>query len=215
MSMFVCECVREYVCLCVSMCVCVCRTTTLHHTPTHTHTHTHTHILTHAHTHTHILTHTYTYTQTHIHTQAKEAAWSTPTRYEYTRIPKSYQYHVAAEEAKQKWQAEWITSCKAAATKQYFPSVRDRLGTKLTLTTKLAAVLTGHRKTRAYLYRFKLRDDARCICGQNDQTMDHLLFHCEKTSTQREVLKHHLSQQRNWMEIKQELISKHTKVFCE
>jgi len=75
--------------------------------------------------------------------EAKEAARSTSTRYEYTIIPKSYLYHVAAEEAKQKWQAEWITSYKAAATKQYFPSVRDRLGTELTLTMKLAAVLTG------------------------------------------------------------------------
>ena len=109
--------------------------------------------------------------------------------------------HIAAEEAKQKWQTEWITIYKAAATKQYFPSVRDRLGIKLTLTTKLAAVLTAHGKTRAYLYRFKIRDDARCICGQNDQTMDHLLFLCEKTSTQREVLKHQLSHQREWMEI--------------
>ena len=127
---------------------------------------------------------------------AKEAARSTTTSYEYTRIPKSYLYHVAAEEAKQKWQAEWITSHKTAATKQYFPSVRDRLGTKLTLTAKLAAVLTGHGNTRAYLYRFNLRDDARCTCGQNDQTMDHLLFQCEKTSTQREVLKHQISQQR-------------------
>jgi len=145
----------------------------------------------------------------------KEVAQSTDTRYEYTRIPKSYLYHIAAEEAKQKWQAEWITSNKAAATKQYFPSVQGRLGTKLTLTAKLAAVLTGHGKTRAYLYRFNLRDNARCICGHNDQTMDHLLFHCEKTSTQREVQKHQISQQRNWMEIKQELISKHKKVFCE
>ena len=34
---------------------------------------------------------------------AKEATRSTTTRYEYTRIPKSYLYHVAAEEAKQKW----------------------------------------------------------------------------------------------------------------
>jgi len=72
-----------------------------------------------------------------------------------------------------------------------------------------------HGKTRAYLYRFNLRDDTRCICGHNDQTMDNLLFHREKTSTQREVLKHQISQQRNWMEIKQELISKHKKVFCE
>jgi ribonuclease HI len=145
----------------------------------------------------------------------KEAAQSTDLRYEYTRIPKSYLYHVAAEEAKQKWQAEWTTSNKAAATKQYFPSVQDRLRAKLTLTTKLAAVLTGHGKTRAYLYRFKLKDDARCICGHEDETMDHLLFRCEKTSIQREVLKQQTNQQRNWTECKQELISKHTNVFCD
>jgi transketolase len=120
---------------------------------------------------------------------AKEAAQSTDTRYEYTRIPKSYLYHAAAEEAKQRWQAEWTASNKAAATKQYFSSVQDRLRTKLTLTTKLAAVLTGHAKTRAYLYRFKLKDDARCIRGHENQTIDHLLFRCEKTSKKREVLK--------------------------
>jgi len=146
---------------------------------------------------------------------AKEVTQSTATRYEYTRIPKSYLCHVAADETKQKWQAEWITRNKTAATKQYFPSVQDRLGIKLTLTAKLAAVLTGHGKTRAYLHRFKLKDDARCICGHNDQTMDHLLFHWVKTRTQREVLKQQISQQRNWMEIKQEFISKPKKVFCE
>ena len=110
---------------------------------------------------------------------------------------------------------EWTASNKAAATKQYFPSVQNRLGIKLTLTAKLAAVLTGHGKTRAYLYWFKLRDDAIYICGHNDKTMDHLLFQCEKTSTQREVLKYQTNQERNWMQIKQELISKHKKVFCE
>ena len=127
---------------------------------------------------------------------AKEAAQSTVTHYEYTRIPKSYLCHIAAEEAKQKWQAEWTASNKAAATKQYFPSVQNRLGIKLKLNAKLAAVLTGHGKTRAYLKRFHLRDDARCICGHNDQTMDHLLFHCEKTSTQREILKQQIKQER-------------------
>ena len=71
------------------------------------------------------------------------------------------------------------------------------------------------REKRAYLYRFNIRDDARCICGHNDQTMDHLLFHGEKASTQREVLKEQINQERNWMEIKQELISKHKKLFCE
>ena len=45
--------------------------------------------------------------------------------------------------------------------------------------------------------------------------MDHLLFHCEKTSTEREILKHQINQERNWTEIKHELISKHKKAFCE
>jgi hypothetical protein len=91
--------------------------------------------------------------------------------------------------------------------KQYFPSVQDRLRTKLTLTTKLAAVLTENGKTKAYLHRFNLRDDARCLCGHEDQTMGHILFRCEKTSIQREVLKQQTNQQQNWMEC-------NTKMFC-
>ena len=122
---------------------------------------------------------------------AKEAARSDGTSHAFSVIPRSTLYYETAEEAKQKWQDEWTTCYTAAATKQYFPTVWDRLGIKINLTPNLATVLSGHRKTRAYLYRFKLRDDATCICGQGDQTTDHLLFHCTKTQTQREVLKPH------------------------
>ena len=52
---------------------------------------------------------------------------------------------------------------QGGCNKTIFSIRSDRLGTKLTLTTKLAAVLTGHGKNRAYLYQFKIRDDARCI----------------------------------------------------
>ena len=73
--------------------------------------------------------------------------------YKY-RIPKSTLYYEAAEEAKQKWQDEWTTRVKAAATKQYFPTAWDRLGIKINLTPNLGAILTGHGRTRAYLHRF-------------------------------------------------------------
>ena len=53
----------------------------------------------------------------------------------------------------------------------------------------------------------------KCPRGQDDQTMNHLLFHCTRTSTQRELLKHQISKQRNWPASKQELISKHRKWF--
>ena len=144
---------------------------------------------------------------------AKEAAWSDNTSYEFNRIPKSTLYHAAVEEATQKWQVKWTTCHKAAATKQYFTSVQDRLGTKINLTPKLAAMLTRHGKTRAYLHCFNLQDDTICICGQDDQTMDHLLFHCTKTNAQREVLKQQISQQGNWPASKQELIHKYRNSF--
>ena len=108
---------------------------------------------------------------------AKEAARSNGTSIAFNGIPVSTLYYEAAE-AKQKWQDEWTTCTKAATTKQYFPTVQDRLRIKINLTPNLTAMLTGHGRTRAYLNRFKLRDDATCICGQGDQTTDHLLNHC-------------------------------------
>jgi len=75
----------------------------------------------------------------------------------------------------------------------------DRLGTKINLISKLTAVLSGHGKTKAYLYRFNLREDAKCICGKDDQTMDHILFQCEETRKQRDLIKLHLSKQKNWL----------------
>ena len=120
---------------------------------------------------------------------AKESARSNGTSIVFNRILLSTLYYEAAEETRQKWQDEWTTCTKAATTKHYSPTVQRRLRIKINLTTNLAAILTGHGRTRAYLNRFKLRDDATCICGQGDQTTDHLLKHGTMIHTQREVLK--------------------------
>jgi len=74
-------------------------------------------------------------------------------------------------------------------------------------------MLTGHGRTRAYLHRFKLRDDGTRICGQGDQTTDPLLFHRAKTHTQRDVLKQHVIEKANWPASKQELITKYRNSF--
>ena len=137
----------------------------------HTHIHTFIHSCIHTYTHTHTYIHTYIHT--HIHT------------YIHTYIPISAIYREAAEEATRKWQEQWTKTSKAEATKQYFPTVMERIGTKINLIPKLTAVLSGRGKTRAYLYQFNLREEAKCICNKDDQTMDHLLFHCTKASTQR------------------------------
>ena len=106
-----------------------------------------------------------------------------------------------------------MTCAKTATTKQYFPTVRDRLRIKINLTPNLAAMLTGQVRMRAYLHRFKLRDDATCICGQGDQTTDHLLNHCTMIHTQRGVLKQHILKKGNWPASKQELITNYRNSF--
>ena len=72
----------------------------------------------------------------------------------FARIPKSTLYQEAEEEARQKWQREWTRGHKAVATRQYIPKVQDRLRSKIKLTQKITAVLTGHGMTKAYLHQF-------------------------------------------------------------
>ena len=84
---------------------------------------------------------------------------------------------------------------------------------RINLTPKLTAVLSGHGKTRAYLHRFNLRDEAKCICGKEDQTMDRLLFHCTQTSAQRELLTLQINKPMNLHDNKIELITKYRKVY--
>ena len=65
---------------------------------------------------------------------AKEAARRDGTSYGYSRIRISAIYREAAEEAIQKCQEQWTKTSKAEAKKQYFPTVMDRIVTKINLT---------------------------------------------------------------------------------
>ena len=81
----------------------------------------------------------------------------------------------------------------------------------MNLTPKKTAVLTEHGMTKAYLPRFHLREDAKCSCGNEYQSMDHLLFQCANTRAQRETMIRHIGM---WPTSKQDLILKHQKIFC-
>jgi len=109
-----------------------------------------------------------------------------------------------------KWQREWTTSNKAAANRQYFPTIQHRVRSKIKLTPKMTAVLRGHGKTKAYLHRFHLNDEATCSCGDEYQSMDHLRFHCPNLSEQREVIKQQIG---TWPVRKEYLITKYQKEF--
>jgi hypothetical protein len=70
-------------------------------------------------------------------------------------------------------------------------------------------MLTGHGRTRDYFHRYKIRDNAQCVCQQGDQTVDHLLYHCILIESQRRILRKIVTKNGQWPANKHELITKH------
>jgi hypothetical protein len=144
---------------------------------------------------------------------AKAAACDRDTTISFKRIPKSTLYSEIEEEATQKWQEAWESCTKAATTKQFFPNVRDRVKLNINVNSYFTAIVTGHGKTRAYLNRFKIIENATCPCNKGDQTIDPLLNQCTFLQTQRELLRKNVLKSGSRPVSKEELITKHLKSF--
>jgi hypothetical protein len=102
---------------------------------------------------------------------------------------------------------------KGSHYKQFFPHLQDRLKLKINITPIFAVITTGHGKTRAYIHRFKLMENAKCVCSKGDQSRDHLINQCALLQTQRELLKSNVLKSGNWPVSKYGLITKHMKPF--
>jgi len=74
---------------------------------------------------------------------------------------------------------------KGRYNKRVFSTVHDRQKININITPIFTAMVTGNVKTRAYLHRFKILEQANCPCGNGDQTIDHLLYRCSILHTQR------------------------------
>jgi len=81
------------------------------------------------------------------------------------------------------------------------------------VTPNITTMTTGHGKTRAYLHRFKLLDNATCVGKQGIQTDGHLLYNCKLLDKQRGTLKKNIIHPGHWPISKQELITNFRKPF--
>ena len=140
---------------------------------------------------------------------AKEAARSRQIDITFSKIPLSLVKQDIQTDSIRRWQQEWQNCNKALITKQYLPSIEERLKKKIRITQNVTAMLTGHGKTRAYLHRFKIRDDSQCVCKQGEQTIDHLLYDCNQLEAQRGILRKEVTKNRQWPADKNALITKH------
>jgi hypothetical protein len=113
----------------------------------------------------------------------------------------------------QKWQTDWDKCTKAAITKEFLSNVRVRLDIKISINPNFTVMVTGHGRTRLYLHRFRLIDNATCPCDKEDQTVDHLIYRCTSLHTNRELFRVNVQQSGNWPASKQKLITEHLKSF--
>jgi ribonuclease HI len=83
----------------------------------------------------------------------------------YNRIPKCEIAQQLRKNSLEKWQSLWDSTTKAQTTKEFFPNIKERLGTLARITPNLTALVTAHGKTKSYLHRFKIIASPDCPCG--------------------------------------------------
>jgi hypothetical protein len=131
----------------------------------------------------------------------------------FRRIPKSGIKKDTRKERIRKWQRQWEETAKWAITKEFIPSVERRVAVNLNLSPKIATIMTGHGNIRAYLHRLKIIGSPECPCKQGIQTVDHLIFQCNRLENEREILKTSVLKVGNWPVSKSKLTNRYLKQF--
>ena len=133
----------------------------------------------------------------------------------YNRIPICEIVQQLREESLKKWQTQWDRTTKASTTKEFFPNVKDRLKTKITITPHFTAFVTFHGETKSYLHRFQIIESPDCPCGGGSQTIDHLIYEydCSILQDERDRLIGKISRHDNWPINKRLLGNKYIKQF--
>jgi len=134
----------------------------------------------------------------------------------YSRTPKSTIKKDTRNESIRKWQSQREETTKGAITKEFFPSVESRLAVNLNLSPNVTTITTGHgniRSFRSYLHQLKIIDSPECPCKHGIQTVDHLIFQCERLKNERDILKNSVLKKGNWPLSKNELLNRNFKQF--
>ena len=110
-----------------------------------------------------------------------------------------------------KQKKQWEETTKGAITKEFFPSVENRLAVNLKLSPKATTIKTGHGNIRSHLHRLKITGSPESPCKQGTQTVDHLILQCKRLKNEREILENSALKAGNWPGSKSELTNKKLK----
>jgi uncharacterized protein YlxP (DUF503 family) len=148
-------------------------------------------------------------------TLAKKATTNGTITEIYTKIPKRAVLRQLVEESARKWQRSWAQTTKGSTTKEYFPDIEGRLKMKLKLTGNLTTKLTRQGNIKAYLHRFHISGERTCLCGEGDQTTDHIIYDCTRLKEERDRLRAAVNKTEDWPTSKRNLLQRHHKEFSK
>jgi hypothetical protein len=112
------------------------------------------------------------------------------------------------------WQSQWNSTEKGAVCRSFFPGLEPKLKMKILITREFTAIVTGHRKTKSYLHRFKLTDKPTYYCNEGQQINEHIIYEYNILETQRSFLiKHITAREGVWPPTNDELIASYINAF--
>ena len=95
---------------------------------------------------------------------AKKAATEDIGEIIYDKIPREITIAEGKEKGLTKWQEQWVSSTKGSVSKLFFPHIKERMKTRIPISSEFTAMVTGHGLTRSYLHRFKFIPNSTCLC---------------------------------------------------
>jgi len=113
----------------------------------------------------------------------------------YDLMPVSYVKKIVYQKNLQMWNEKWTNANTGENTRQFLPTIYDRIRYKKLFTTDfyLTQFLTNHGKFNQYLNRFNIRSDPLCeVCIGKIDTALHVIFECERYEQQRRILIQHI-----------------------
>jgi hypothetical protein len=86
---------------------------------------------------------------------------------------------------KQQWKIKWNSCEEGRLAHSIFPNITDKpwfheLPEERKIITTISRIITGHCSVKSHLNRFNIVEDPLCVCQENYETVDHLLWECSR-----------------------------------
>jgi len=87
----------------------------------------------------------------------------------YAKIPRETIITEGKENVITNCQEQWTSSTKGAISKLFFTHIKERMKTRIHISSEFTAMATVHGLTRSYLHRIKIIPNPTCPCRLKEE----------------------------------------------